>query len=122
MVVDRTMAKRKAVSLSNELHVLIRAVDGARVLADRSTDSTLDDTSVPSSIEASLVLVVERLRLLDRVVRDAVDPRLLWCDENDHNPPLVEACRRGSARSAGRRTEPKPHRHGCGYRPWADDA
>jgi hypothetical protein len=46
----------------------------------------LDDRLLPSSISASLVVLVERLRFLDLIVRDAVDPEALWCPENAVEP------------------------------------
>ncbi len=84
------MADRKAVSLSGELHLLIQTVDGVRDLADRLSLETLNDRTLPSSIAATLALLKERLRLLDRAVRGAVDPQVLWCRENDSLPPVPD--------------------------------
>jgi hypothetical protein len=80
----------KTVSLSGELHMLMRAVDGARDIAERLNESRFHDGNLPLSLAASLALVRERLRLLDRAVRGSVDPRLLWCPENDAVPLLSD--------------------------------
>lgn len=94
----RTMGDRKAVSLSEELHHLIRTVDGIRQLAERLNEPAFHDLVLPLSIASNLVIVKERLRLIDRVVRGAVDPWLLWCSENgvkkgtdDANDIVVES-------------------------------
>jgi hypothetical protein len=90
-MVDRNpMSERKAVSLSGELHLLLKAVDGIRELADSLSMSSFEDGAVALSIASGLSLVKERLRLLDRAVRGTVDPWLLWCEENDAVPPLDE--------------------------------
>ena len=82
------MEDRKAVSLSDELHHLIRTVDGLRELAERLNESTIHDGTLPLSIASSLVLVRERMRLIDRVVRGTVDPRILWSVENEALPSV----------------------------------
>jgi len=81
------MEERKAISLSEELHHLMRTIDGVRELAEQVGESAFHDGTLPLSIASNLVLVTERLRLIDRVVRGAVDPRLLWCVANDTLPP-----------------------------------
>jgi hypothetical protein len=43
----------------------------------------MDDPDLPEAVASMLVLVTERLRLIDRVVRGATDPRMAWCPEND---------------------------------------
>lgn len=80
------MGKQKAVSLSNELHIVIGALDGVRAVADYCVHDPLGDRPPTTTISASIVVLMERLRLLDRVVRDAIDPRALWCEENDAIP------------------------------------
>ncbi len=80
------MAKRKAISLSNELLLVVRVLDCVRATADHWTEGRLDDRSLPRSISASLVVLIERLRFLDLIVRDAVDPGALWCPENAVEP------------------------------------
>jgi hypothetical protein len=83
------MEDRKAVSLSEELHHLIRTVDGIRQLAERLNEPAFHDLALPLSIASNLVIVKERLRLIDRVVRGAVDPWLLWCPENNARHPIA---------------------------------
>lgn len=51
-------------------------------------DGSLGSGELPPAIAAILVLLTERLRLLDRVARGTVDPRLLLCPENETSPPL----------------------------------
>lgn len=84
------MVERKGVSLSEELHHLIRTIDGVRELAERLNESLFHDGSSPLSIASSLIMVKERLRLIDRVVRGDVDPRILWCAQNDALLPTDE--------------------------------
>ena len=82
------MADRKAVSLSREMHLLIRTVDGVREAAERLSESMSHDEGLSLSIASNLTLLKERLRLIDRVVRGAVDPRVLWCPENNALPAV----------------------------------
>lgn len=77
------MKDRKAVSVSEELYLAIRAIDGVRELAERLAESSFDTGPVPLSIASTLVIVRERLRMLDRAVRGTVDPMLLWCRETE---------------------------------------
>ena len=79
------MSDRKRISLSHELHLLAHALDAAVLLADERHEGEID-LQIGSAVAAVLVLSRERLRLLDRVVRDVVDPRLLWCEENAAAP------------------------------------
>jgi hypothetical protein len=88
----------RKISVSNELHVLLQAIDGIRALAERGAEGDVDnessgDRAIARAAAALLVLVRERLRLLDRVVRDVVDPALLWCADNQALPapePLTD--------------------------------
>jgi hypothetical protein len=73
---------KRLVSVSGELHVLMKAVAGIRALAARSIDSPDDSETLALSISSLLVLVEERLRLVDRATRDAIDPSLAWCQVN----------------------------------------
>lgn len=80
------MAKR-AVSLSHELHLLFKALQGARALVEQwiasPPDGSLGAGELPPAVSTILVLLTERLRLLDRVARGTIDPRLLLCPENE---------------------------------------
>ena len=41
------------------------------------------ETKLLENVSALLAILIERLRLVDRVVRGAVDPHLAWCIESD---------------------------------------
>jgi hypothetical protein len=74
----------KVVSVSNELRLIMDAIDGVHHLTRQWIESRgVGTNDVPDTISALLVLLVERLRFLDRVARGVVDPRLAWCLEND---------------------------------------
>ena len=90
MVAIKPMAERKAVSLSGELHLLILTLDGIRELAERLNESMFHDGALPLSIASNLALVKERLQLIDRVVRGALDPRLLRCPGNEAFVPISD--------------------------------
>ena len=80
--------KRKRISLSNELTVIMDATRGIHGLTRRWIEAYgMLDAEAPDAISALLVVVVERVRLLDRVVRGTVDPWLLVCRENQALPP-----------------------------------
>jgi hypothetical protein len=75
---------KKTLSLSNELRLVMDAARGVQQLTHHWIDSYgTDDLETPAGIAAMLAVLVERLRLLDRVVRGVVDPRLVWSSEND---------------------------------------
>ena len=76
------MAK-KSVSLSNELHLLMDSLRGVRSLTKQWTDSFGMDADIPHHVSALLVILIERIRLMDRVIRGTVDPHLAWNSEND---------------------------------------
>jgi hypothetical protein len=81
------MGSRKAISLSNELHLIAKGIDGVRLTAERlSVDASGEEGRMAGVIASQLTILRERLLLLDRVVRGDVDPRLLWCTENDALP------------------------------------
>jgi hypothetical protein len=84
------MEDRKTVSLSDELHHIIRAVDGLRELAERLNESSFHDGTLPLSIASNLVVVRERLRLIDRVVRGVLDPWHLWSAQNEALPAVKD--------------------------------
>jgi hypothetical protein len=75
---------RKTLSLSNELSLMIDALGGVHRLTRHWIENYgMDLDDVPQSIGSLLVILRERLRLLDRVARGTLDPRLAWCREND---------------------------------------
>lgn len=77
------MVRRKRVSLSNELHVVIDSLGGLRSLTRQWIDAFGTEPHLPDQVLALLSVVIERLRLLDRAVRGTIDPRLVWSQEND---------------------------------------
>lgn len=79
------MRSKRVVSLSSELHLVARALDGVRLLSEQWKELHFNEDDLPRvahALHAVSVLVRERLLLLDRGVRDTIDPRLLSCDEN----------------------------------------
>jgi hypothetical protein len=74
---------QRAVSLSNEVQLVVDAIRGVHALTQKFIEPYGTEKELPETISALLVIVVERLRLLDRVVRGDVDPLLLWCSENE---------------------------------------
>ncbi len=84
--------RRSAVSLSSELQLVTRAIDGTRLLTEKWKAHHFTEEEIPRlamAMHAMLVLVRERLVLLDRGVRDTIDPRHLACPENEalEEPP-----------------------------------
>ena len=78
--------RRSAVSLSRELHLVSRAIDGTRLMAEKWKELHFSEEELPRlahAMHATLVLLRERLVLLDRGVRDTIDPRHLVCSENE---------------------------------------
>lgn len=78
--------RRSAVSLSSELHLVTRAIDGTRLLTEKWKEHHFTEEELPRlamAMHAMLVLVRERLVLLDRGIRDTIDPRHLECPENE---------------------------------------
>jgi len=75
--------KRKSVSLSCELHLMMDAIKGVRSLTKQWIDSFGMDRELPHQIQALLAIITERIRFTDRVLRGTIDPRLAWCPEND---------------------------------------
>lgn len=75
----------RKVSLSSELHLVARALDGVRLLSEQWKELHFNEEDLPRvahALHAVSVIVRERLVLLDRGVRDTIDPRLLSCNEN----------------------------------------
>jgi hypothetical protein len=80
------MAQPKRVSLSNELHVLMDSLRGVHSLTRQWIDSFGNEPQLPDQVYAVLTLLIERIRLLDRVVRGTIDPHLVWSPQNDVDP------------------------------------
>lgn len=79
------MSRRK-VSLSTELALVSRAIDGMRILTEKWRDNHFLPDELPRlahALHATLVLVRERLVILDCAVRDTLDPRYLFHPENE---------------------------------------
>ncbi len=77
--------RAKTVSLSRELNLVARALDGMRLLTQQWSDlhfAAEDLPRVALALHGTLVLVRERLVILDRCVRDTLDPRHVCCEEN----------------------------------------
>ena len=74
---------KRVISISSELQLLIENVRGVYALNRRFIESFGMETDLPENISALLAILVERLRLMDRVVRGTVDPYVAWCPEND---------------------------------------
>jgi hypothetical protein len=75
---------KRTLSLSNELHLAMGAIRGVHRLTRYWIENYgMDDPDLPEGVASMLALVIERLRLLDRVARGTLDPRLAWCPEND---------------------------------------
>jgi hypothetical protein len=84
---------RRSVSLTRELWLLMRSLQGQRHLADHAYDlpeGTPAVREVLSALSATIALIEARLLMLDRVIRDELDPALLWAFVNDASHPLRE--------------------------------
>lgn len=84
------MAK-KAVSLSSELHLIHRALDAVGLLLQQWAELHFSEEEmrrVAPAAHATVVLLRERVRPLDRVVRNTLDPRIVLADENRGEGPL----------------------------------
>lgn len=77
------MVRRKRVSLSNELHVVIDSMGGLRSLTRQWVDAFGTEPHLPDQVLALLSILIERLRVLDRAVRGTADPFLVWSRQND---------------------------------------
>lgn len=74
-----------AISVSHELHLLLGALDAVLLLSRQIAEHHFvgkEGERAARAVAASLVVVRERLRLLDRVLRDVVDARALIAPEN----------------------------------------
>jgi hypothetical protein len=71
--------------MSNELHLVARTIDGTRILTEKWKDGHFIESELPRlahALHATLVLVRERLALVDCAIRDTLDPRYLFHPEN----------------------------------------
>lgn len=85
------MRRRRQISMSNELHLVARAIDGTRILTEKWKDGHFNKEELPRlahALHATLVLVRERLVLVDCAIRDTLDPRYLFHSENEAFDPL----------------------------------
>src|SRR5690349_6208645 len=84
------MSRRK-ISLSSELHLVARAIDGTRLMTEKWKELHFTEAELPRlahALHAMLVLLRERLVLLDCAVRDTLDPRYVFCEENEAFDPV----------------------------------
>jgi hypothetical protein len=81
------------VSLSSELRQLFQGLIGARILVERLIDSPAEESiagdGAAHAVVAILALLVERLRLVERVVRGGVDPAFIACRQNEATPAMA---------------------------------
>ena len=78
------MSRRK-VSLSAELHLVSRALDAAELLTRQWRDSHFNQEEFPRlahALHATMILVRERLVLVECSIRDTLDPRHISHAEN----------------------------------------
>jgi hypothetical protein len=83
-----------AVSLSTELWLLMRSIQGLRILADLLPDPPGEahvGGEIPSAISATASILEARLLMLDRAMRDAIDPALVWSHANNAGPEVEGA-------------------------------
>jgi hypothetical protein len=79
----------RTVSLSAELWLLLRAVQGLRILADHWLELPPDShqaREIPSAIGATASILEARLVMLDRAITGTIDPALVWLYGNDAGP------------------------------------
>jgi hypothetical protein len=84
---------RRAISLTRELWLLLRSLQGQRHLADHAFDlpeGAPAAREILSALSATMALLEARLLMIDRVIRDELDPVLLWAFVNDAGRPLSE--------------------------------
>lgn len=76
----------KKVSLSSELHLVSRTIDGMRLLTEKWKELHFNEEDLPRlahALHSTLVLVRERLTLVDCAVRGTLDPQHIFCQENE---------------------------------------
>ena len=84
---------RRAISLTRELWLLMRSLQGQRHLADHAFDLPEGAAAVReilSALSATIAILEARLLMLDRVIRNELDPALLWSFVNNAGKPLSE--------------------------------
>jgi len=80
---------RPALSISGELNLILEALETVRLLAELEAGLHLtkrQQQRAARATGASLLLIRERVRSLDRVVRGLVDPAALLVAENGAHP------------------------------------
>jgi hypothetical protein len=73
---------RPALSLSSELNLILEALEGIQLLTKLQAEHHLLGKEHQRATVAGLVVIRERLRRLDRVVRGVADPREILISEN----------------------------------------
>lgn len=77
-------ASARQVSVAKELRTLGGAVDALKLAADRQTDQPFQDVvSFARAVGGALILLRDRLHLLERVVRRSANPSQVACRENE---------------------------------------
>jgi len=77
---------QRAVNLSHEVHLLLKALEGAILLAQQSAEFHFTDgeqSRFRLALPAYLVLLRERLLQAERVVRGVFDPETILIAENE---------------------------------------
>ena len=80
---------RPALSISGELNLILEALETVRLLAELEAGLHLtkrQQQRAARATGASLLLIRERVRQLDRIVRGLVDPAALLVAENGAHP------------------------------------
>lgn len=76
---------KRQISLSSEFHILARSIDGMRIMTEKWRDNHFSHEELPrlaDALHSTLILVRERLSLLDCVVRDTLDAKYAYHKEN----------------------------------------
>lgn len=84
---------KKAVSISSELHAIQRALDAVGLLLQQWAELHFCEDElqrVAPAAHGTVDLLRERVRFLERVLRDTVDPRLLLVSENRRHAPVPD--------------------------------
>lgn len=80
------------VSLSIEVSLLLRTIDGMRIVMEKWRDGHFNEeefSRLAQAIHATLILVRERLVLVDRGIRDTLNPWYILHPENEALEPLA---------------------------------
>lgn len=84
--------RKKQISLSLETHLLSRTIDGMRIMTEKWRDGHFNQEELPRlalALHSTLVMVRERLAMVDRSIRDTLDPCYLFHPENEALEPLT---------------------------------